>query len=90
MDLQKEAFIKQTSAKLPLYYAQTCDDALTRLELKSGLIYFKTFYEADLSNKDAVKVTQYLAVTNVITSYSIHYTKLYDNDFSIFPELIQL
>jgi len=64
LDLQKEAFIKQTSAKLPLYYAQTCDDALTRLELKSGLIYFKTFYEADLSKKDAVKVTQYLTVTN--------------------------
>jgi hypothetical protein len=63
MDLQKQAFMKQTSAKLPLYYKKVCLTP-TKLKLNRGLIYFNTFYEADLSKKGEVEVTQYLAVTN--------------------------
>ena len=62
-DLQREAFLKQTRATLPLYYSQKCDEA-TKLKFSYGAISFRTFYEADLSTDDSVKVTQYLAVTN--------------------------
>ncbi|MDM5271717.1 DUF4139 domain-containing protein [Sulfurovum sp. zt1-1] len=62
-DLQKQAFYKQTSATLPLYYSQTCD-VPTKLKFSNSAINFRTFYEADLSSENMVKVTQYLAVTN--------------------------
>ncbi|UFH60340.1 DUF4139 domain-containing protein [Sulfurovum mangrovi] len=61
--LQKEAFVKQTKATLPLYYAQGCE-VPTELKFPYGSITFHTFYEADLSGGERVNVTQYLAVTN--------------------------
>lgn len=62
-DLQREAFRKQTGAKLPLYYQQSCNGPV-KLKFANGLIHFKNFYEADFSKEGEVRVTQYLAVTN--------------------------
>ena len=63
LDLKEKAFVKQTSAELPLYYKKACQIPV-KLKLQYGLIYFNGFYEADLSKKGEVKVTHYLAVTN--------------------------
>ncbi|MFT7824770.1 MAG: DUF4139 domain-containing protein, partial [Sulfurimonas sp.] len=63
LQLQTEAYRKQTRAKHPLYYTRLCDEPVT-LALDHGKISFQSLYEADLSQKGEIKVTQSLAVTN--------------------------
>lgn len=63
LEFQKQSFLKQTAAEVPLYYTRKCDVPI-KLEFPHRSIHFNTFYEADLSSEKRVNVTQHLEVTN--------------------------
>ncbi|HSR74599.1 MAG TPA: DUF4139 domain-containing protein, partial [Sulfurovum sp.] len=63
LELQETGLKKQTDAMLPLFYGKQCESPV-KLVFGYGMIGFEGYYEADISNKDKIKVTQYLSVSN--------------------------
>ncbi len=61
--LQSKDFKRQAPTPNALSSAQSCQEEL-ELTLPYGQLSFSSFYEADISDKKSVTVTQYLSITN--------------------------
>jgi len=61
--LQSEDFERQAPAPNALSSRESCQEEL-ELTLPYGQLSFSSFYEADITDKKSVTVTQYLSITN--------------------------
>ena len=61
--LRSKDFKRQAPSQNTLSVAESCQEEL-ELKLPYGQLSFSTFYEADITDKKSVTVTQYLSITN--------------------------